>query len=109
LKKLMILAAMLAMGLLVAAPAIAQDGVEQEFDEQEAESGEVDQSFTVTGGGSNGNSCTPLQGSAQTGNSQNEIGVTQYESEADEFEFEEIESNVTSNANSSTECTQEVN
>ena len=106
-KKLMILAAMLAMGLLVAAPAIAQ--VEQEFDEQDAESGAVDQSFTVTGGGSNGNSCTPLQGSAQTGNSQNEIGVTQYESEADEFEFEEIESNVTFNSNSSTECTQEVN
>ncbi len=107
LKKLTILAAMLAMGLLVAAPAIAQVGQEND---QEGESGEIDQSFTVTGGSSNGNSCAPLQGSAQSGNSQNGIGVIQSdESEADDFEFEEVGSDITSSGSNSTECKQEVN
>ncbi len=45
-KRLMILAVVLA--LAVAAPAMAQ--VEQDF-KQDTESGDVDQSFTVTGGG----------------------------------------------------------
>ncbi|MDQ3285522.1 MAG: hypothetical protein M3P92_07465, partial [Actinomycetota bacterium] len=71
-KKLMMLAAMMAMGLLVAAPAIAQVGQEGE---QEGESGDVDQSFTVSGSGGNGNSCAPLQGNAQSGNSQNQGDV----------------------------------
>ena len=103
----MILAAMLAMGLLVAAPAIAQVGQEND---QEGESGEIDQSFTVTGGGSNGNSCAPLQGSAQSGNSQNGIGVIQSdESEADDFEFDEVGSDIASSGSNSTECKQEVN
>ncbi len=106
-KKLMLLAAMMAMGLLVAVPAMAQVGQENE---QDGESGEVDQSFTVTGSGSNGNSCTPLQGTGQSGNSQNQIGVTQSdESEADDFEFEEAGSNITSSGSNSTECVQEVN
>ncbi len=47
-KKLMLLAALLAMLVVAAVPAIAQIGQESE---QEAESGDVDQSFTVTGGG----------------------------------------------------------
>ena len=106
-RKLMLLAAMMALGLLIAVPAIAQDSQESE---QEGESGEIDQSFTVTGSGSNGNSCAPLQGSAQSGNSQNQIGVDQSrESEADDFEFEEVGSDITSSGSSSTECTQEVN
>jgi LPXTG-motif cell wall-anchored protein len=87
---------------LVAAPAIAQVG-------QEGESGEVDQSFTVTGSGSNGNSCAPLQGSAQSGNSQNQTDVLQERSASDEFEFEENGSDITSSGSNSTECVQEVN
>jgi LPXTG-motif cell wall-anchored protein len=106
LKKLMLLAAMMAMGLLVAVPAIAQN---EQDNEQEADSGEVDQSFTVTGGGSNGSSCTPLQGNAQTGNSQDQIDIDQDSSTVDDFEFEESGSNITSSGNSSTECKQEVN
>jgi hypothetical protein len=46
-KKLVLLAAMLAMVLAAAVPAMAQ--VEQDFD-QDSDSGDVDQSFTVTGG-----------------------------------------------------------
>jgi hypothetical protein len=45
--------------------------------EQEAESGDVNQSFNVTGGGDNSNQCVGLQGVANTGNAQNQIGVTQ--------------------------------
>jgi hypothetical protein len=100
------LAAMTAMGLLVAAPAIAQVGQEGE---QEGESGEVDQSFTVTGSGSNGNSCAPLQGSAQSGNSQNQGNVVQERSASDDFEFDEVGSDISSSGSNSTECIQEVN
>jgi hypothetical protein len=106
LKKLLMLAAMLAMGLLVAAPAIAQVGQESE---QESESGDADQSFTVTGSGSNGNSCAPLQGSAQSGNSQNQGDVVQERSASDDFEFDEVGSDISSSGSNSTECIQEVN
>jgi LPXTG-motif cell wall-anchored protein len=100
------LAAMMAMGLLVTAPAIARVGQEGE---QEGESGEVDQSFTVTGSGSNGNSCAPLQGSAQSGNSQNQIDVVESDSDADDIEFDEAGSDISSSGSNSTECIQEVN
>jgi LPXTG-motif cell wall-anchored protein len=106
LKKLMVLAVMMAMGLFVAAPAIAQVGQEGE---QEGESGEIDQSFTVTGSGSNGNSCAPLQGSAQSGNSQDQIDVVQERSASDDFEFDEVGSDISSSGSNSTECIQEVN
>ena len=105
-KKLIMLVAMMAMGLLVAAPTIAQVGQEGE---QEGESGEVDQSFTVTGSGSNGNSCAPLQGSAQSGNSQNQGNVVQERSASDDFEFDEVGSDIASSGSNSTECIQEVN
>ena len=105
-KKLTMLVAIMAMGLLIAAPAIAQVGQEGE---QEGESGEVDQSFTVTGSGSNGNSCAPLQGSAQSGNSQNQGNVVQERSASDDFEFDEVGSDIASSGSNSTECIQEVN
>ena len=106
LKKLEMLVATMAMGLLIAAPAIAQVGQEGE---QEGESGEVDQSFEVSGSGSNGNSCAPLQGSAQSGNSQNQGNVVQERSESDDFEFDETGSDISSSGSNSTECVQEVN
>jgi Tfp pilus assembly protein FimT len=65
-KKLMVLLAMLAMILIVAAPAIAQ--IDQES-EQEAESGEVDQSFEVSSSGANSNQCAGIQGVANTSSS----------------------------------------
>ena len=105
-KKLTMLVAIMAMGLLIAAPAIAQVGQEGE---QEGESGEVDQSFTVTGSGSHGNSCAPLQGSAQSGNCQNQGNVVQERSASDDFEFDEVGSDIASSGSNSTECIQEVN
>ena len=105
-KKLMLLAALLAMLALAAIPAIAQ--VTQET-EQEGESGDLDQSFEVTGSGDNSNQCVGIQGVGNTGNSQNVIDVIQYGSEADDFEFEEVGSDITVSPTNTTECTSEVN
>jgi hypothetical protein len=46
--------------------------------EQEAESGDVDQSFEVSGTGDNSNQTAGIQGVANTGNAQNQIGVTDF-------------------------------
>ena len=105
-KKLMMLAAMMAMSLLVAAPAIAQVGQEGE---QEGESGEVDQSFTVTSEGDNSNQCAGIQGVANTGNAQNQLDLIQYGSTADDFEFDEVGSTITSSPVNTTTCDQQVN
>ena len=105
-KKLMLLAALLAMLIVAAVPAIAQ--ITQE-EEQETESGEVDQSFEVSSTGDNSNQCANIQGVANTGNTQNQIDILQYASEADEFEFDEVGSTITVSPENSTTCDQQVN
>jgi len=108
LKKLMMLAALLAMAmvLMAALPAIAQ--VTQE-DEQEGESADIDQSFEVSQTGDNSSQCPNIQGTANTGNSQNVIDLLQYEGETDDFEFEEVGSTVDVSPTNTTTCTSEVN
>ncbi|MDP8974025.1 MAG: hypothetical protein M3N45_12860 [Actinomycetota bacterium] len=105
-KKLMLLAALLAMLIVAAVPAIAQIGTEGE---QEAESGEVDQSFEVSGSGDNSNQCVGIQGVANTGNAQNQTNLIQYASEADDFEFDEVGSTITVSPTNTTACEQMVN
>ena len=105
-KKLMLLAALLAMLIVAAVPAIAQIGQEAE---QDTDSGEVNQAFNVTGGGDNSNQCVGLQGVANTGNAQNQIDLIQYASEADDFEFDEVGSTITVSPENSTTCDQQVN
>ncbi len=105
-KKVMMLAALLAMLVVAAVPAIAQVG--QEF-EQETESGDVDQSFEVSGSGDNGNQCANIEGNANTGNLQNESGFIQYASEIEEFEQDDVGSDLTITGTSTVECTQDVN
>ncbi len=95
-KKLMLLAALLTFLAVAAVPAIAQIGQEGE---QETESGDVDQSFTVTSEGDNSNQCAGIQGVANTGNAQNQLDLIQYGSEADDFEFDEVGSTITVNPN----------
>jgi hypothetical protein len=68
-----VVAVMAAMLVVFAAPALAQD-TDQDFD-QDAESGDVDQSFEVTNTGDNSNQTAGIQGVANTGNTQNQIGV----------------------------------
>jgi hypothetical protein len=106
LKKLMLLAALLAMLIVAAVPAIAQISQEPE---QETESGEVDQSFDVSSTGDNANQCANIQGEAQTGNAQNQIDLLQYASTADEFEFDEVGSTITSSPVNTATCDQQVN
>ena len=83
-------------------------GVGQEV-EQDAESGDVDQSFDVSGGGDNSNQCVGIQGVANTGNAQNLTGVVQYGSEADDFAFEDVGSSIEVSPENSTTCDQQVN
>ena len=105
-RKLIMLTAVLAMLAVAAVPAIAQIGQEGE---QESESGDVDQSFTVTSEGDNSNQCAGIQGVANTGNAQNQTNLIQYGSEADDFEFDEVGSNVDVSPSSTTTCDQQVN
>jgi hypothetical protein len=118
-RKFVLLAVLLAMLVVAALPAIAQDrnrngggggggGVSQE-NEQEAESGDVNQSFNVSGGGDNSNQCVGIQGVANTGNAQNLIDVIQYGSEADDFEFDEVGSSIEVSPTNTTSCDQQVN
>jgi hypothetical protein len=92
--------------IVAAVPAIAQ--IAQESD-QETESGEVDQSFTVTNEGDNSNQCAGIQGVANTGNAQNQTNLIQYGSEADDFEFDEVGSTITVSPENSTTCDAQVN
>jgi hypothetical protein len=92
LKKLMLLAARLAMLAVAAIPAIAQ--VTQET-EQEGESADLDQDFSATQEGDNSSQCANIQGVGNTGNSQNLLPIIQYSGEADDFEFEEVGSDIT--------------
>jgi maltose-binding protein MalE len=116
LKRLLLLMAMAAMVLVLAVPAIAggtktgnsPNSVDQDV-EQDAESGEVDQSFTVTSDGDNSNQCAGIQGVANTGNTQNVIDLTQVDGEADDFEFDEVDSSIEVSPESSTMCDQQVN
>ena len=105
-KKLMLLAALLAMLIVAAVPAIAQIGQEGE---QEGESGDVDQSFTVTGEGDNSNQCAGVTGNANTGNLQSQTGILQYASEIEEFEQDDVGNDLTVEGNSTTTCDQQVN
>jgi hypothetical protein len=146
-KKMMLLAAMLALTVLVVgAPAAMADNDRQddrfedcfffdgvlicdddfdrdffdgerfdfdgEFDqdvEQETESGDIDQSFDVSGTGDNSNQCAGIQGVANTGNAQNVLDLTQLDGDADDFEFDEVDSSIEVSPESSTTCDQQVN
>jgi hypothetical protein len=86
LRKLMMLAAMLAIAALAVAPAVAQV-IENELD-QEAESGDVGIGFSASVEGDNSNSCTPALQFGNTGNNQNAQTLTQYFSAAEDIGIE---------------------
>ncbi len=100
------IAMILAMTLAVAIPAMAQVGQEGE---QEGESVDVDQSFEVTSEGDNSSQCANVQGVGQTGNSQNQIDLVQFDSEADDFEFDEVGSSIEESPTNTATCDQQVN
>jgi hypothetical protein len=116
LKRLLLLAGMAAMVLGLAIPAFAgatntgnsQNTVAQE-PEQNAESGDVDQSFESTSTGDNSNQCLAPSFVTNTGNAQNQISVVQDSSTAGDFEFDEVSSDITVGGTNETACEQEVN
>ena len=77
--------------------------------EQDADSGDIDQSVDVSGGGDNSNQTVGLQEVANTGNAQNQIGITQIGSEADDFDFEDSGSSIEVSPTNTTTSDQEVN
>src|ERR671927_806436 len=101
----MMRAALLAMVIVAAVPAIAQ--VTQES-EQEPESGDATQNISVTGGGDNSNSCQGVQGISNTGNATNQTSVLQYANDNPEVEVDNS-GNFTISPSSSTVCDQRVN
>ena len=83
-------------------PAVTQDF------EQEAESGDVDQSFDVSQTGDSSNQTAGIQGVANTGNAQTQLGVIDAGGFGD-FEFDEVGSSVEVSPSSTTTCDQQVN
>ena len=84
------------------------DGIDQDV-EQEAESGDIDQDFEVTGSGDNSNQTVSTQGVANTGNAQNVIDVVQVGGDADDLEFDDVGSSITVSPSSTTNSVQQVN
>jgi hypothetical protein len=104
LKKLMLLIAMLTVGLVVAAPAMAQVG--QGFSEARDKSGTATPKVEVKNTGNNANLCAQLQQAVQTGQVLNEQGVTQYVSNADDIDLTGSEIGLT--PSETAECTQQI-
>jgi hypothetical protein len=117
------------------------DNFDFDFDndlDQDADSGDVDQTFVVTNTGDNANQCAGIQGVANTGNAQNQIGINQIGSDGDnnnwwnnnnnnwwnnnnnwwnngngngfnDFEFDDVGSTIEVNPTNTTRCDQQVN
>jgi hypothetical protein len=85
------------------------DGELDQDVEQDAESGDIDQSFDVSQTGDNSSQCVGTQGVSNTGNAQNVIDLTQLDGETDDFEFDEVDSSIEVSPESSTTCDQQVN
>jgi hypothetical protein len=83
-------------------------GLSQDF-EQEAESGDVDQSFEISGGGDNANQCVNVYGASNTGNAQDSSGFVSFDSDINDFEQEDIGSELSVDGNSDVSCDQQVN
>jgi transcriptional regulator with XRE-family HTH domain len=84
------------------APSVSQQS------EQEAESGEVNQSFTVTSSGDNSNQSAAVQGVANTGNAQSQTSVVQSGSEAGDIEVDGGGSSIEVSPEQATQTQQEV-
>ena len=77
--------------------------------EQDAESGDVDQSFDVSQTGDNSNQCVSTQGVANTGNTQNSVGLGLLGGDFDDLEIEDSGSSIEVSPTNTTDCTSEVN
>ncbi len=102
-KRIMLVLSLAAMFVVAAAPAIAESFFVEEddldhfdfiveddfgFDGGDVSSGDVDMEVDIFNAGNNVNLCTTVVQSANTGNIQNSQGVFQYNSTADDIDFE---------------------
>ena len=101
-RRIMLVLSLVAMLVVAAAPAVAQ--VSQGFEEEDVESGDVEPSVDIASSGDNVNLCTAILQSANSGNVQNQQGVSQYLAYADDIEFEGSSIEITPEAVN--ECTQ---
>ena len=104
-RKLMMLAAMLAIVVVAVVPAIAQP-ITQEFSERRITSGKASPSFSFTNSGDNVNACPTNQQIVNTGNVANEQGVTQYFTTTDDIDF--TGSSITIEPSVTADCTQTI-
>jgi hypothetical protein len=84
---------------------------DNDFD-QEADSGDIDQDFDVSNTGDNSNQTAGIQGVANTGNAQNQIGVFDAGNGFDDdggFEFDDVGSSIEVSPTNVTSSDQEVN
>jgi cytoskeletal protein RodZ len=102
LRRIMVVLSLVAMLVVAAAPAVAQ--VSQGFEEEDVESGDVEPSVDIASSGDQVNLCAAILQSANTGNVQNQQGVSQYLAYADDIEFEGSSIEITPEAVN--ECTQ---
>ncbi|MDQ3965159.1 MAG: hypothetical protein M3246_01710 [Actinomycetota bacterium] len=123
-KRIMLVLSLAAMFVVAAAPAIAEsffvveddlddsdfiiegDFDDFDFDGDDVRSGDIDMEVDIFNAGSNVNLCTTVLQSANTGNIQNAQGVFQYNSTADDIEFEGSEIVIASEAEG--ECVQSI-
>ena len=77
--------------------------------EQDAESGDLNQSFNVSQTGDNSNQCVGIQGVGNTGDAQNLFDLTQVNAEADDVDAEEVGSTIDESPANTTTCDQQVN
>ncbi len=103
-RKLVMLAAILSIVVVAAAPAIAQ--VAQGFSERRITSGKASPSFSFSNKGDNVNACPTAQQIVNTGNVANEQGVVQYASTADDIDF--TGSSITITPSETATCTQTI-
>ncbi len=80
--------------------------LEQEFSQEDVESGDVAPVVDISNTGNNVNLCPTVLQSANTGNVQNAQGVVQYQSGVDDIEFEGSSIDISSEA--SAECVQTI-
>ena len=97
LKRWLLLAGMAAMVVVPTVAGVADTNTSQNVGEvvsqdssSESESGEIGQTFEVTGDGDNSDQCAGVQGVSNTAPVQGATNIIQYNSEAEDFEFEDV-------------------
>src|ERR687897_1472742 len=119
---LIALVVMAAMVLALATPALANHRFDfdrfDRFDfdrdsaqevEQDADSGDIDQDFSVTSTGDNSNQCVSTQGVSNTGNTQTVGSFDLLGGDFDDFDIDDSGADIDVGGTNTTDCTSEVN